>query len=76
MIGKFTSRPEYYERDKQKAAGITAVEGELTRPDNTSEPAVTLFASKHIIAVLPIDQAYRIASDIADLLTEYRQRDK
>lgn len=76
MTRKFTSRPEYYERDTEKAAGIVVAPGLLTRPDGTTEPAITFFASSHILAVLPVPEAYRIASGIADLLTEYRSREK
>lgn len=73
MTRPFTSRAEFYDKDREKASNINIGPARLTTPNGEHEPAIALFNREHIIAVLPTNDAYRIATAIADQLTTIRQ---
>lgn len=73
MSRTFISRPEYYERDREKAVGISVAAAKLTPNEGEPEAAIALFTGNNVMAVLPVDHAYRIAHELADQLIKIRR---
>lgn len=70
----FTSRPQHYTFNARQATGYTAAPAALGKPDGDHEPAVVLRSLGTIQGVLPVPEALRLATEIADALAAHREK--
>jgi hypothetical protein len=69
----FTTKPEYYTENVNRASRVRAARGLLGKPDGSAEPAVIIFNGNGFQYALDESQAYRLADSIADALESHRQ---
>jgi hypothetical protein len=64
----FTSKPEHYDLNMQQAMNCTAKPALMTTETGVHVPAVVIFKSRQIQSVLPLDEALRLANEMADAI--------
>lgn len=69
----FTTRPDFYAENVDRAAKLRAAAGFISKPDGTTEPAVIIFCGHTFRFALDEAQAYRVANSIADALETHRR---
>lgn len=62
----FYSRADFYEKNIRDASTAKTQNARIEAPDGSHEPAIAVFASDHLRLILPLGDAIRIASEIAD----------
>lgn len=69
----FKSRAEMHEVNLRQARNMRTEPATLTGPDGP-KPGVVIFEGYRVKAVLPIDQALRLANEIADAVEAHDTR--
>ncbi|MFJ3958894.1 hypothetical protein [Arthrobacter sp. NPDC090010] len=64
----FTTRIEYYQRQRDEAAATSLSPGNITRPDRSTEPGIVILTGNYPRIVLTLEQAWQFAQALADLL--------
>ncbi len=72
MTGQFQSAANYYARNQQDSSRTQANPAIMHTPDGDKEPAVILSQGRGHFMLLNKQDAYRVAKQIADILTKYR----
>ncbi len=71
----FKSRPEHYTRNLLEGQQINAQPATMTGHDG-AEPAVGIFQDRQIRYVIPVSEALRIATEIADAISAHRTQEE
>ena len=69
----FTAKAEHYRKNVREAHGINAHQATLTTYSGEKRPAVLISRRGTIYGVLPVDDALRLANEIADAIAAHRQ---
>ena len=70
----FKSRPEHYTRNATESREVNAQPATMAGHDG-AEPAVAIFQARQIRYVLPVNEAMRVATEIADAVAAHRAQE-
>mgnify|MGYP003575335404 CR=1 FL=1 len=62
----FRARPERYWMNIDGAHRTYSRPGVQEKADGTEEPAILIFRDRHVLSVLPIEDAIRLSNEIID----------
>jgi hypothetical protein len=68
----FNSGADHYARNLKQAKSCAVAPATITKPNGEQTPAVVLFTMRQVRAVLPIPEALRLATEIADAADAHR----
>lgn len=69
----FVAKKEKRAANLLQAASLTAGPAVLIAPDDAREPAVVLRSQGQIHGVLPLNEALRVATQMADVIAAHRK---
>lgn len=72
----FTAQERFYAKNNNLAAKTYARPSLQKTPIDTTEPSVTIFAHDEIRCILPLDDALRLATQIADSIQYHKETAK
>ena len=68
----FTSKAEHYRKNVRQGGDTNARPATLTTYSGVERPAVVLFCRGTVYGVLPLDDALRLANQIADAIAAHK----
>lgn len=71
----FIGRSQHHNHNVSQARIMTAKPALLTAPTGEQEPAVVIHAHGNVYAVLPVADALRVATDIANALAAHNENE-